>query len=69
METPILHSTGEQRRDYVYIDDLLDICNIVMEDTKAIGETFNVASGKNYISKRNCRKNIFELFKNKYSNI
>lgn len=43
--TPILHSDGNQKRDYVYIDDLLDICNIVMLHKKAPGNTFNVSSG------------------------
>ena len=44
-ETPILHSDGYQKRDYVYIDDLINICDIVMTHNKAKGETFNVSSG------------------------
>lgn len=24
--SPILHSTGEQRRDFIYVDDLIDLC-------------------------------------------
>lgn len=44
--TPMLHSDGEQRRDYVYVDDLLNMCDIVMKHPEAVGETFNVASGK-----------------------
>lgn len=43
--TPILHSDGNQKRDYVYVDDLLEICNIVMSHDKAPGNIFNVSSG------------------------
>ena len=43
---PILHSDGYQRRDYVYVDDLLEMCKIVMTHKKASGEIFNVSSGK-----------------------
>tara|TARA_R110002049_G_scaffold28883_2_gene98368 strand:- start:3078 stop:4085 length:1008 start_codon:yes stop_codon:yes gene_type:complete len=47
-EIPILFSDGEQRRDYVYIDDLINICEIVMTHDKAVGEKFNVSSGDTY---------------------
>ena len=43
--TPILHSDGNQKRDYVYVDDLLEMCNIVMSHDKAPGNIFNVSSG------------------------
>ena len=42
---PVLHSDGEQRRDYVYIDDVLDLCRIVIEHPAAPDNIFNVASG------------------------
>eukprot|EP00759_Apiculatamorpha_spiralis_P015459 PhF_6_TR22199/c0_g1_i1/m.31328/K01784/galE, GALE; UDP-glucose 4-epimerase len=42
--TPVLHSTGEQKRDYVYIDDLARLAQLVMTSPAASGETFNVAS-------------------------
>jgi len=47
-EIPMLFSDGEQRRDYVYIDDLINICEIVMTHDKAVGEKFNVGSGLTY---------------------
>ena len=47
-EIPTLFSDGEQRRDYVYIDDLINICEIVMTHDKAVGEKFNVSSGNTY---------------------
>jgi len=45
---PTLFSDGEQRRDYVYIDDLINICEIVMTHDKAVGQKFNVSSGNTY---------------------
>ena len=47
-DIPTLFSDGEQRRDYVYIDDLIKICEIVMTHDKAVGEKFNVSSGDTY---------------------
>ena len=43
--TPVLHSDGHQQRDYVYVDDLINMCNIVMVHSKAPGNIFNVSSG------------------------
>lgn len=45
---PILHSNGEQRRDYVFIDDVNELNLLCMENDKAAGKIFNVASGKTY---------------------
>ena len=47
-QTPTLFSDGEQRRDYVYIDDLINMCEIVMTHDDAVGQKFNVSSGKTY---------------------
>lgn len=44
----ILHSNGLQRRDYVHVDDLMRLCVLTMTSTKAVGYTFNVASGESY---------------------
>lgn len=44
----VLHSDGKQRRDYVYIDDLMDLANRAMTMPDAAGHVFNVASGKSY---------------------
>lgn len=54
-QSPILHSNGEQKRDYIYIDDLLDlIINVINLNTK--GQIFNACSN-NLISVNE----IFEL--------
>jgi len=44
--TPIFHSNGEQRRDYIYVDDLVRLAILAQQ-----GEGFdcvNVSSNKNY---------------------
>lgn len=70
-EIPTLFSDGEQRRDYVYIDDLIKICEIVMTHDKAVGEKFNVSSGNSY-SVNEIYKSVAKCFKVKckpnYSN-
>ena len=47
-EIPTLFSDGEQKRDYVYVDDLTEMCNIVMTHKDDVGEIFNVCSGDVY---------------------
>lgn len=46
--TPILHSNGLQERDYVYTQDVIDLCKIVMTKENIASEVFNVASGETY---------------------
>ncbi|SEP69824.1 UDP-glucose 4-epimerase [Lachnospiraceae bacterium RM5] len=43
---PIFHSDGEQRRDYIYVDDLVEIALLVQEGKGF--ECINVSSNKNY---------------------
>ena len=45
---PILHSDGNQKRDMIYIDDVVRLCELVLTDKKAKNQTFNVGSGKVY---------------------
>lgn len=45
---PVLHSSGDQKRDYVYVDDINSLNKLCMNHPKAPGEIFNAASGKNY---------------------
>jgi UDP-glucose 4-epimerase len=45
---PIFHSDGMQKRDYVFVTDLMDLAVRAMDSPKARGETFNVASGVSY---------------------
>lgn len=44
--TPVFHSNGEQRRDYIYVDDLIDLA-IKVQTTKGF-DCVNVSSNKNY---------------------
>ena len=43
---PMLHSNGEQRRDYIHVDDVCSLCLSVLMNEKAFGKTFNVCSGE-----------------------
>lgn len=45
-QKPILHSNGKQARDFVYISDVVRLCEIVMTHPRAKNEIFNVGSGK-----------------------
>ena len=40
---PILHSDGEQRRDYIHVDDVVKLIDICLE--KKPNDTFNVCTG------------------------
>ena len=44
--TPIFHSNGEQRRDYIYVDDLIDLA-IRVQSTEGF-DAVNVSSNTNY---------------------
>jgi UDP-glucose 4-epimerase len=58
--SPILHSDGQQRRDYVHVDDVVRLINICLEQKS--NDTFNVCSGT-LISVNeivNCIREIFE---------
>lgn len=45
---PILHSNGKQKRDMIYVSDILKMCEIVMLHKEAKNNIFNVGSGKAY---------------------
>ena len=44
--TPVFHSNGEQRRDYIYVDDLIDLAIAVRESEGF--DAVNVSSNTNY---------------------
>ena len=44
--TPIFHSNGEQKRDYIYIDDLIELA-IAVQNSEGF-DVVNVSSNKNY---------------------
>jgi UDP-glucose 4-epimerase len=43
---PVFHSNGEQRRDYIYIDDLIDLA-LAVQSTEGF-DIVNVSSNKSY---------------------
>jgi len=45
---PVLHSDGSQRRDYVYTQDVIDLCQLVMTKEGIKSEIFNVCSNTDY---------------------
>jgi nucleoside-diphosphate-sugar epimerase len=45
---PMLHSSGTQKRDYVYVDDLNRLNKLSMTHPDAPGNIFNAASGNSY---------------------
>ena len=44
--TPVFHSNGEQRRDYIYVDDLIDLA-IAVQKSQGF-DAVNVSSNTNY---------------------
>lgn len=44
-ERPILHSNGKQARDFVYVTDVVRLCEIAMVHPKAKNDIFNVGTG------------------------
>jgi nucleoside-diphosphate-sugar epimerase len=57
--TPILHSTGEQKRDYIHVDDVVNLIDICLD--KKPNETFNVCTGT-LISVNEIVKYVSEVF-------
>ena len=43
-----LYCYGKQKTDFTYVEDLCQAMEIVLHNPKAVGETFNVGSGKAY---------------------
>jgi nucleoside-diphosphate-sugar epimerase len=44
---PIIHGDGEQTRDFVYINDVVEANMLAMNSENGTGEAFNVGTGKN----------------------
>lgn len=55
-QQPILHSDGNQKRDMIYIDDVVRLCDLVLTSKKAKNQTFNVGFGKAYSIKEIYKK-------------
>lgn len=67
--TPTFYSTGDQSRDYIYVDDLIDLAFLVMQGNSAGFEALNVCSNSAYsvkemfsIASRLMNKNIKAVF-------
>ena len=44
--SPIIYGDGEQTRDYVYISDLIEAYDLVLDHPKPLDEPLNIATGK-----------------------
>lgn len=42
---PVLHSNGNQARDFIYVTDVVKLCEVIMTNQKSKNEIFNVGSG------------------------
>jgi UDP-glucose 4-epimerase len=47
-ERPVIDGTGEQTRDFVYIDDIVKAFFKIMGNPKAYGKVYNLGSGRSY---------------------
>lgn len=62
---PVLHSDGKQARDMIYINDVLRLCEIVLSNTNAKNQMFNVGSGKAFSINEVYKQVTASLSKNK----
>ncbi len=60
---PIIYGDGEQTRDFVHIDDIINAFLLTLKRQSGIGETFNIASG-NPMSIRQLAELIIDLSSN-----
>jgi UDP-glucose 4-epimerase len=44
---PIINGDGEQTRDFVYVDDVVEANMLAMNSEDGAGEAFNIGTGKN----------------------
>jgi len=45
-QNPMIFGDGNQTRDFVYIGDVIEAISKTMENKKAVGEVFNIGTGK-----------------------
>ena len=45
---PVFYSNGYQKRDYVYVHDIIEMIEIILSRNDISGETFNVCTNKAY---------------------
>lgn len=46
-ERPVIYGDGEKRRDFIYVDDVNALHEVILEDPRSAGRVFNVGSGTN----------------------
>jgi UDP-glucose 4-epimerase len=46
-EPPIIYGNGHKRRDFIYVEDVNALHEIILEDSRSSGRVFNVGSGTN----------------------
>jgi UDP-glucose 4-epimerase len=44
-QAPVIHGTGDQTRDFTYIDDAVEATLLAATSERAVGEVFNVGTG------------------------
>src|SRR4030067_1614760 len=47
-KVPVMYGTGEQKRDFIFIDDLTKLNKLLLEKEQAKNQVFNVGSGRVY---------------------
>src|SRR5205807_6943502 len=52
---PLIFEDGEQRRDFVYVDDVAEACRLALVAEPAIGQVFNIGSGAAVTIKQSAR--------------
>ena len=45
-ESPVIEGNGKQTRDFIHVDDVVQIIRLALEKKEAVGETFNCGCGK-----------------------
>jgi UDP-glucose 4-epimerase len=46
-EPPVIYGNGEKRRDFIYVDDVNALHQVILQDPRSAGRVINVGSGTN----------------------
>lgn len=46
--SPTIYGNGEKRRDFVYVDDINEFHEMIINDKRTFGKVYNLGSGLNY---------------------